>query len=114
MNTNGVTIELSENDFLKIVNNDKFGLFAAQEWKRLMNPFTPHRTGTLEDTARIKPWEIVYIQNYASYVYNGITFNFRKDTNPYATYEWDRAAINAGQDQKLISAAQKYIDKEKL
>ena len=108
---NGVRIELSEYDFLRVVNNDKFGLFAAQEWKRLISPFTPRRTGTLEDTAIVKPWEIEYIQPYASVVYNGVDFNFRRDANPYATYEWDNAAINAGQGEKLTRAAQKFIDR---
>lgn len=114
MKANGVTVELSENDFLKIVGNDNFGLFAAQEWKRLISPFTPRRTGALEDTAKVYPWNIEYMQDYASYVYGGMNFKFRRDINPYATFEWDNAAINAGQKDKLIRATQKYIDKEKL
>ena len=112
--SNGVIIKLNEKDFLRVVDNDNFGLLEAQEWKRLISPFTPRRTGTLEDTAIVKPWKIEYIQPYASVVYNGTNFNFRRDANPYATYEWDNAAINAGQDDKLIRAAQKYIDEEKL
>lgn len=108
---NGVRIELSEYDFLRVVDNDNFGLYAAQEWKRLISPFTPRRTGTLEDTAIVNPWKIEYIQPYASVVYNGTNFNFRRDANPYATHEWDNAAINAGQGEKLIKAAQKFIDR---
>lgn len=108
---NGVKIELSEYDFLCVVNNGNFGLFAAQEWKRLISPFTPRRTGALEDTAIVKPWKIEYIQPYASVVYNGEDFNFRRDANLYATYEWDNAAINAGQGEKLTRAAQKFIDR---
>lgn len=111
--SNGVTVELSQEDFLRVVNNDNVGLFAAQEWKRIISPFTPRRTGTLEDTARVSPRQIEYIQNYASYVYNGEGFNFRRDANPYATFAWDNAAIQAGQDEKLIAAVQKYINKEK-
>ena len=112
--SNGVRIELSEYDFLRVVDNDNFGLLAAQEWKRLISPFTPRRTGTLEDTAIVKPWEIEYIQPYSAYVYYGEKFHFRTDGNPYATFKWDNAAINAGQGEKLTRAAQKYIDKEKL
>lgn len=108
---NGVRIELSEYDFLRVVDNDNFGLLAAQEWKRLISPFTPRRTGALEDTAIAKPWEIEYIQPYASVVYYGMNFNFRRDANPYATYEWDNAAINAGQGEKLTKSAQKFIDR---
>ena len=102
---------MSEYDFLCVVNNGNFGLFAAQEWKRLISPFTPRRTGALEDTAIVKPWKIEYIQPYASVVYNGEDFNFRRDANLYATYEWDNAAINAGQGEKLTRAAQKFIDR---
>ena len=120
--SNGVIIKLNEKDFLKFVDNDNFSLFVAQEWKRLINPFTPRREGILEDTARVKPWEIEYgsfsndpnTAPYAAYVYYGDNFNFRKDKNVFATSHWDRAAINAKQDDKLIGAAQKYIDKEKL
>lgn len=112
--SNGVIIKLNENDFLKIVNNDSFGLFVAQEWKRIISPYTPRREGTLEDTAKVRPFEIEYIQPYSAYVYYGETFNFRRDSNPFATHHWDIAAINAKQDNKLIRAAQKYIDKEKL
>lgn len=119
--SNGVIIELSINDFLKYVNNDKFGLFVAQEWKRLLNPFTPHREGILEDTAQVKPWAVEYgsfssdpnTAPYAGRVYYGEDFNFRRDYNPYATHHWDIAAIGAKQDEKLIKAAQKYINKEK-
>ena len=109
-----VNLSLIQKDISEPLNSNKFGLFLAQEWKRLISPFTPRRTGTLEDTAIVKPWKIEYIQPYASVVYNGTNFNFRRDANPYATYEWDNAAINAGQDDKLIRAAQKYIDEEKL
>lgn len=112
--SDGVRIELSEYDFLRVVDNDNFGLLAAQEWKRLISPYTPRRDGPLEDTAQVRPFEIEYIQNYSAYVYYGETFNFRRDSNPYATFKWDNAAINAGQGEKLTKAAQKYIDKEKL
>ena len=116
---NGVIIKLSENDFLKIVDNDSLGLFVAQEWKRLISPFTPRREGILEDTARVNPWEIEYgsfsndpnTAPYAAYVYYGDKFNLRKDNNAFATSQWDVAAINAKQDDKLIRAAQKFIDR---
>lgn len=115
----GVIINLNENDFLKIVDNDSFGLFVAQEWKSLISPFTPRREGILEDTARVNPWEIEYgsfsndpnTAPYAAYVYYGDNFNFRKDNNVFATSHWDIAAVNAKQDEKLIRAAQKFIDR---
>lgn len=68
----GVIIRLREQDFLCIVDNDTFGLCAAQEWKRLISPYTPRRDGALEDTAQVRPFEIEYIQPYSKYMYEGV------------------------------------------
>lgn len=104
-----IKIELHEKNIFDKVQNDSFGLFLAQEWKRLISPYTPRREGTLEDTALVRPFEIEYIQPYSHYVYYGETFNFRRDNNPYATYGWDKAAEKAGQKEKLIKSANKYL-----
>ena len=105
-----IKIELHEKNIYDKVQNDRFGLFLAQEWKRLISPYTPRREGTLEDTAQVRPFEIEYIQPYSAYVYYGETFNFRRDSNPYATHHWDNAAANNGQKDKLTRAANKYLD----
>ena len=110
MSNGTVKVVLNETSILNKVKNDKFGLFLAQEWKRLITPYTPHREGTLEDTAQVRPFEIEYIQPYSAYVYYGETFNFRRDSNPYATFKWDNAAANNGQKDKLTRAANKYLD----
>lgn len=104
-----IKIKLNERNIYGKVQNDRFGLFASQEWKRLISPYTPRREGTLEDTARVRPFEIEYTQPYSYYVYYGETFNFRRDTNPYATYEWDKAAEKAGQKEKLIKSINQYL-----
>lgn len=104
-----IKIELNEKNIYDKVQNDSFGLFLAQNWKLLINPFTPHRDGPLEDTAQVRPFEIEYMQDYSIYVYNGEAFNFRRDTNPSATYEWDKAAEKAGQKEKLIKSANQYL-----
>lgn len=104
-----VKVDLNIPQINRKVTNDKFGLHMAQSWKGLINPFTPRRTGTLEDTALIRPFEIEYIQPYSHYVYSGEGFNFRRDNNPYATYEWDKAAQNAGQKDKLARACNEYL-----
>ena len=96
-----IKVELNEKNIFDKVQNDRFGLFLVQEWKRFISPYTPRREGTLEDTVLVRPFEIEYIQPYSHYVYYGETFNFRRDANPYATYEWDKAAANAGQLDKL-------------
>lgn len=109
MNNGVIKIELNEPKILDKVKNDKFGLFLAQEWKRLISPYTPRREGTLEDTAQVRPFEIEYIKPYSAYVYYGEKFHFRTDGNPYATFKWDKAAANNGQKDKLIRAANKYL-----
>lgn len=111
-----VRIDLNEPQIAAKVNNNRFGLFVAQEWKRLIDPYTPRDTGTLQGTAKITPWAITYDakaasgdRSYAAYVYYGRNMNFQKN-NPYSTYEWDKAAANAGQVDKLtktINAALK-------
>ena len=109
MNNGVIKIELNEPKILDKVKNDSFGLFLAQEWKRLISPYTPKRLGGLEDTAQVRPFEIEYIKPYSAYVYYGEKFHFRTDGNPYATFKWDKAAANNGQKDKLIRAANKYL-----
>ena len=105
-----IKVVLNEPSILNKVKNDKFGLFLAQEWKRLISPYTPRRDGTLEDTAQVRPFVIEYQVDYDFYVYYGEDFNFRTDGNPYATFKWDNAAANNGQKDKLTRAANKYLD----
>lgn len=95
-----VRIDLNEPQIINKVTNDRFGLFVSNEWKRLIDPYTPRDTGVMEETAKLQPWQIHYIQPYSTYVYYGKNFTFKKK-NPYATYEWDKAAANAGQLDKL-------------
>lgn len=95
-----VRIDLNEPQIYRKVNNSRFGLFAAHEWKRLIDPYTPRDTGAMQDTAETTPWKITYKTRYASKVYYGKEFNFQRK-NPYSTYEWDKAAANAGQLDKL-------------
>ena len=96
-----VKIDLNEPKILAKVQNDRFGLFVSNEWKRLIDPYTPRDTGTMQDTAKVQPWKIHYIQPYSAKVYYGKNLNFQRK-NPYSTYEWDEAAANAGQLDILI------------
>ena len=95
-----IRIDLNEPKILEKVQNDRFGLFVSNEWKRLIDPYTPRDTGTMQNTAKVSPWKIHYITPYATRVYYGKDFQFKKK-NPYSTYEWDKAAANAGQLDKL-------------
>lgn len=99
-------IDLNEPRIREKVTGDRFGRFVSQSWKRLLDPYTPRDTGTMQDTAKIEPWRIIYDaksssgKSYASAVYYGTYMNFQKK-NPYSTYEWDIAAEKAGQKDKL-------------
>ena len=93
-------IDLNEPRIREKVTSDRFGLLVSNEWKRLIDPYTPRDTGTMQDTAKLHPFKIHYIQPYSSAVYYMKGANFEKK-NPYSTYEWDIAAEKAGQKDKL-------------
>lgn len=99
------------------VQNPKFGLFLSQEWKKLIDPYTPERSGYLKGktgaTVSIRPFEIEYKAPYANLdYYNSRGATFRHDLAPFATDHWDEAAERAGQKDKLIRAANAYLKKE--
>ena len=99
-----VRIDLNEPKILAKVQNDRFGLLVSNEWKRLIDPYTPRDTGVLMgitgQTVDILPFKLHYKSKYAERVYYGSDMNFQKK-NPYSTYEWDIAAEKAGQKDKL-------------
>lgn len=67
-------VKINTPQVLDKVKNDKFGTFVAHEWKRLINPFTPHRTGNLERNVEYKPFQIKYISPYSQYQYYGMLY----------------------------------------
>lgn len=106
-------ITLNETKIKNKITNDKVGQIAAEEWKKLINPYTPRDTGALEDKAVVTPWKIAYNPvgnpsasypsgyHYAPKVYYSEALNFQKTHNPYATHHWDKAAEQAGQKSNL-------------
>lgn len=70
----GIKVELNSPRILNKVDNNKMGLFLAHEWKRLINPYTPHRTGNLERNVTYKPFEIKYLSPYSHYQYYGMLY----------------------------------------
>lgn len=95
-----VRIDLNEQKILAKVQSNRFGALVSNEWKRLIDPYTPRDTGIMEESAKIYPFKIHYIQPYSARVYYGRDFRFQKK-NPYSTYEWDKKAAEAGQIDKL-------------
>ena len=97
-------IDLNEPRIREKVTSDRFGRLVSLEWKRLLDPYAPRDTGQLMgitgQTVDIQPFKLHYKSKYAEPVYYGYDMNFQKK-NPYSTYEWDKAAENAGQLNKL-------------
>lgn len=102
-------INLNEPNIKKKVTSDRFGLLVSNEWKRLINPYTPRDTGQLMgitgQTVDVKPFKLHYKMPYAEVVYynpRGVTYiTYGTGRNPYASQEWDFAAEKAGQKDKL-------------
>ena len=104
----GLKIDLNEGKILGKVTNDRWGLFVANEWKRLIDPYTPRATGQLmgfSSMVELLPFKIHYTVDYAEDVYyNRRNVEFvRKGAgrNLFASQEWDKAAEKAGQKDKL-------------
>lgn len=95
-----VKIDLDISKIKEKVTSDRFGTFVAEEWKRLIDPYTPRDTGLLEENVNILPFKLHYKQKYAKRQYYGKDFNYQKK-NPYSASEWDRVAEQAGQKNKL-------------
>ncbi len=69
-----VDVKLNMPRILNKVENDTFGLFMAKEWKRLIDPYTPHRDGFLERNIDLKPFTITYKMPYSHYMYYGVPY----------------------------------------
>ena len=102
---------------IKKIRNPEFWKFGANEWWKLISPYTPMNSGNLFENVEMNGeygiGTIKYKSIYSVKVYNGKGFYFRKDKHPLACAEWDKAAVPQQKD-KLITAMQKYIDSGKL
>lgn len=99
---------------LKKLKGDELGLFASNEWRRLIDDYVPADTLTLARNVRLTAWEIEYFSPYSVYVYNGGRNKravFRKDRHYKATKEWDKAAIRDRVNEKLNKSIQGWVDK---
>ena len=94
-------INLNEPRIREKVTSDRFGLLVSNEWKRLIDPYTPRDTGTMQSSARVQPWKIHYTAKYSEYVYYSNGWDFSKNMHESATDHWDIAAEKAGQKDKL-------------
>lgn len=114
-------IDLNEPHILQKINSDRFGLLVSNEWKRLIDPYTPRDTGTLmglTNQVELKPWAIWYKSEYAETVYynrRGVKFITKGvGRNPSATDHWDFAAEDAGQKDKLYRILNNALQSGKI
>ena len=97
----------------RVMNDSGFWTYAATEWHRLYSPYTPYKTGMLDNTVSITPGEIEHTVPYARYQYYGEFHHFSREQHPKASAKWDLAA-EPTQKPKLIAAMQGYIDSGRL
>lgn len=122
------------------VENPAFWKYAANEWWKLLTPYTPMETGATFETVKVKGEKstglIEYTSPQAHYlyrgelmvdpatgssfarfgakkVYTGKELEISKERHPLASKEWDKAAEPL-QKPKLIRAMQGYIDSGRL
>ena len=69
-----VDVKLNMPRIMNKVENDTFGMVMAKEWKRLIDPYTPHRDGFLERNILLAPFTITYKMPYSHYVYYGVPY----------------------------------------
>ena len=91
--------------------DDDFGMYAAECWRKRIEPYVPYNTGRLCNDVTIKPFAVEYNAPYANEVYNNLKMNFRKDKHPLATAQWNEVAAPAVMDY-YIQDLQEYIDRK--
>lgn len=117
-----IKINLNEMQIFDKVTNDQLGLFISQTWKKLIDPYTPRKTGRLMgitgNLVAISPWELHYKVEYASTVYfnkKGVVFVTQgTGRNPFATDHWDIKAEQAGKKNELIKLVNEHIRNGKI
>lgn len=97
----------------RLENDRGLWTFAANEWYRFLEQYTPMDTSTLFKSVLIEPKEIHYVMEYAPAVYKGDHMNFQKTHHALACAHWDQAA-QPTQAPKLIRSIEGYINAKGL
>lgn len=66
-----INTQINVSSVLKKIGSRELWTFASEEWYRLLQPYTPHREGNLEQNVKIGAGTITYNAPYAAYVYFG-------------------------------------------
>ncbi len=91
--------------------NNRTMLFAHSELYRLCDKYVPMQTGMLAQNVEITPKYVRYVSPYASRMYYGVGFNFRKDKHPLATAMWNKVAMETQRD-KLTRSVEAYMRRQ--
>lgn len=97
----------------KLENDSGLWTFAANEWYRLLEQYTPMDTGTLFKSVLIEPKKIHYVMDYAVPVYKGEHMQFQKTHHVLACARWDQVA-KPTQGPKLVRSIERYINAKGL
>lgn len=108
---------------LGIEPNGKVQKFFTQTCAIHMDKYVPYDNGILagtvvkgnSTTGNVTTNEITYDQEYAHYVYEGISksgkpLNYQKDKHAYAGKYWDKRMVSA-EMQDVVKEVQDFIDK---
>ena len=99
---------------LKAVKEDEeFGKYAAECWRKRVEPYVPYNTGRLCNDVTVTPFSVKYNAPYADTVYNNPGMNFRKEKHPLATARWHEVAAPAIRDY-YIQDLQEYMDRKEI
>lgn len=127
----GLQGEIDVQEHLNKVRSNNFWKFVANEWHKLISPWTPMETGTTMESVEIRPKEIVYKSPNAHYlykgelmvdpetgssyakkdskkVYTGKDLDLTHNKHPLSSKEWDKAA-EPTQKPQLINAMEKEL-----
>ena len=94
-----------------VLLDDDFGMYAAESWRKRVEPYVPYRTGRLCNDVTVRPFKIEYNAPYANEVYNNVYMNFNKEKHPLATAKWDEVAAPAIMDG-FVDDLQEYVNKK--
>lgn len=108
----GLVKNFDKNAILNAVKmDDDFGRYAAECWRKRVEPYVPYNTGRLCNDVTIRPFRVEYNAPYANEVYNNTKMNFRKDKHPLATAHWSEVASPAIMDY-FVQDMQEYINRK--
>ena len=100
---------------LGLDKNGRVTRYLTNNCKKHMDKYVPYDTGTLAVTAIATSNQIIYDQEYAEYVYDGISksgkpLNYQLDKHPLATSHWDKKMWSAEKDN-VLAEVQAYVNR---